>query len=312
MTLESDLLMERQKIRRKLVLWRIIAVGIFILSLFAISTKRFSGNSGNHIDHLVKLKIEGMIKSDVSKQVQLINDALKDQSVKGMILYVDSPGGTVTGGERLHDAILRFSRQKPVVVTMGGVAASAGYMISVPAKRIFAFNSTLTGSIGVLMESPDFSGLLNKVGISVDQLVSGPLKGQPSMVKPLSPAGQKMLQGLIGNFYEQFVDMVASGRHMDKAKVRELGDGRPYSGQQALQLGLIDQIGDEEDAKNWLIKTYHFSSGIKVIELKKEKSPVWLSYFVKTASDVSLRSMIQGAIYEKNADFAGVQAIWKP
>lgn len=307
--MNSDLLLERQKMKRRLMLWRSIAVGLFVLSIIGGSAKLITKRLGNHDAHLVKLKIEGVIGNDVSKQVELIQNALNDQSVKGMILYVNSPGGAVTGGEQLHDAVLKFSKKKPVVVTMGGVAASAGYMISVPAKRIFALNSTLTGSIGVIMVSPDFSGFLDKVGVSVDQIVSGPLKGQPSMVKPLSPAGQKMLQGLIANFYDQFANMVAEGRHMDIARVKELGDGRPYSGQQAVKLGLIDQIGNEDDAKQWMIKTYHLSSNVKVVVLKAHKDGSWLERYTKSMINFSLESVVHQVFLKNSENLSGILAI---
>ncbi|MDI2112488.1 signal peptide peptidase SppA [Commensalibacter nepenthis] len=312
MQIESDLLLERQKIRRKLVLWRCIACVVFIVSIVTIVAGSSLFKMGRNTDHLVKLKIEGIIGSDVSKQVKLIDDALADKSVKGLILCVNSPGGAVTGGEQLHDAIMHFAKKKPVVVSMGGVAASAGYMISVPANRIFALNSTLTGSIGVIMQAPDISGLLGKVGINVDQLVSGPLKGQPSMVKPLSSQGREMLQGLIENFYDQFVGMVAEGRHMDIAKVRELGDGRPYSGQQAVKNGLIDQIGTEQDAKKWLIHYSKLSSDIKVIELKNKKPSKWFSRFVGETLGDSVNGFMHQVVYNDHENLDGAIAIWKP
>lgn len=311
MHLESDLLLERQKIRRRLVLWRCIAFVIFIVSMVSILAVS-SSKMGRDGDHLVKLKVEGVIGSDVSKQVKLIDDALADKSVKGMLLYVNSPGGAVTGGEQLHDAILRFAEKKPVVVSMGGIAASAGYMISVPANRIFALNSTLTGSIGVIMQAPDVSGLLGKIGITVDQLVSGPLKGQPSMVKPLSPQGREMLQGLIENFYDQFVGMVAQGRHMDIARVKALGDGRPYSGQQAVKNGLVDQIGTEQDAKKWLTQYLKLSVDIKVIELKDKKSSKWFSKFVGEALGDSVNGFMHQIVYKDHENLNGAIAIWKP
>ncbi|MDI2090739.1 signal peptide peptidase SppA [Commensalibacter oyaizuii] len=312
MQLESDILLERQKMRRKLILWRCFAIVIFVLSIVPILATTMSSKMNNLSDHLVKMKIEGVISSDVSKQVQLIDKALDNKSVKGMILYVNSPGGAVTGGEQLHDAILRFAKKKPVVVSMGGVAASAGYMISVPAKRIFALNSTLTGSIGVIMQTPDISGLLDKVGVNVDQLVSGPLKGQPSMVKPLSPAGREMLQGLITDFYDQFVNMVAQGRHMDIAKVKELGDGRPYTGQQAVKLGLVDQIGTEKDAKYWLITSNHLPKNIKVIELKSDQPKKWFARFLGETLGVSVDSVIQQILYKDRLHLGGAVAIWQP
>ncbi|CAI3936463.1 signal peptide peptidase SppA [Commensalibacter papalotli (ex Botero et al. 2024)] len=312
MQIESDLLLERQKIRRKLVLWRCMAIIIFVVSVASIIVSASLSKMGSGGDHLVKLKIEGIIGSDVSKQVKLIDDALADKSIKGLILCVNSPGGAVTGGEQLHDAVMRFAKEKPVVVSMGGVAASAGYMISVPANRIFALNSTLTGSIGVIMQAPDISGLLGKVGITVDQLVSGPLKGQPSMVKPLSPQGREMLQGLIENFYDQFVGMVAQGRHMDVAKVKELGDGRPYSGQQAVNNGLVDQIGTEQDAKKWLAQYLKLSSDIKVIELKNKKPSKWFSRFMGETLGDTMNGVMQQALYNSHENLDGAIAIWKP
>jgi protease IV len=240
--------------------------------------------------------------------------------VKGLILSIDSPGGSVSGGEALHDAIARFAAQKPVVAVMGGVGASAGYMIAVPAARIFASNATLTGSIGVLMQSPDVSGLLGKVGVNVDELVSGPLKGQPSVVKPLSPAGREMLQGVVADLFDQFVGMVADGRHMDRAKVQALADGRPYTGHQALGLGLIDQIGDERDARAWLADTRHLPRDMPVRELKPKDDRVWWrphpSGMLERAAGAAIVSLV-GEIGMKTVTSQGLAldgpvALWQP
>ena len=144
-------------------------------------------------------------------------------NVKALIVAIDSPGGSVAGGEGLHDAIARVAAKKPVVAVMGGVAASAGYMIAVPAARIFAREATLTGSIGVLLETGEVSGLLKSIGVNAEAITSGPLKDQPSFTRPLSPQGRDVLQGLVMDMYDQFVGMVVSGRHMDDARVRELG-----------------------------------------------------------------------------------------
>jgi protease-4 len=135
---------------------------------------------------------------------------------------------------------------------MGGLAASAGYMIATPAQQIFAREATLTGSIGVLLETGEVSGLLGKLGISALVVRSGPLKDEPSLVRPTSPEGKEVLQGLVNDMYDQFVEMVAAGRHMDAEKVRSLADGRAYTGRQAMRLGLVDAIGGEREAKDWL------------------------------------------------------------
>lgn len=288
MSLEADLVVDRLRLKRRLAFWRILAVAGFVVALLALGGLRFHAGIG---PHLARLKVDGIITDD-QERLALIDTARKDPMVKGMILSIDSPGGSVAGGEALHDAIVRFSARKPVVAVMGGVAASAGYMIAVPAARIFASNSTLTGSIGVLLQSPDVSGLLDKLGVNVDELVSGPLKGQPSVVKPLSPAGREMLQGVVADLYGQFVDMVVSGRHMDAARVRALADGRPYTGHQAIGLGLIDQIGTEQDARAWLAQAKQIPIEMAARDLKPpQKGPWWRRQVGAVLEDVALTAL---------------------
>ncbi len=279
MSLESDLVVDRLRLKRRLVIWRVLAIAGLILALVAtVPLGRRSGSLSGGLaagPHLVRLRIDGVIAENRAR-LEAIDKAADDSAVKGLILAIDSPGGSVSGGEALHDAIARFAGKKPVVVTMGGLAASAGYMIAVPAARIFASNATLTGSIGVILQSPDISGLLDKVGVSVDELVSGPLKGQPSVVKPLSPEGRAMLQGVVADLYDQFVAMVADGRHMDPARVRALADGRPYTGHQALALGLVDQIGGEREARQWLAKARGLDQSMPVEILDDKPKHGWL------------------------------------
>ena len=283
MSLEADLVVDRLRLKRRLTLWRALAVLAFVLALLA--TVGTQGHRPGLLSgpHLARLRIDGIIAADRDR-LDLIDDAAKDDSVKGLILAIDSPGGSVAGGESLHDAIARFAARKPVVAVMGGVAASAGYMIAVPAARIFASNATLTGSIGVILQSPDLSGLLDKIGVGVDELVSGPLKGQPSIVKPLSPEGRAMLQGVVADLYGQFVDMVVAGRHMDPARVRALADGRPYTGHQAIGLGLIDQIGDEHDARQWLATQRHLPTDLAVETLRRKPPGGWLRASLRSAA----------------------------
>lgn len=295
MSLEADLMVDRLRLKRRLTLWRVLAVAAFVLALLATAGLRAHGGGLITGPHLARLRIDGIIAQDRDR-LDLIDDAAKDGSVKGLILAIDSPGGSVAGGESLHDAIARFAAAKPVVVVMGGVAASAGYMIAVPAARIFASNATLTGSIGVILQSPDVSGLLQKVGVGVDELVSGPLKGQPSIVKPLSPEGRAMLQGVVMDLYGQFVDMVAAGRHMDPARVRALADGRPYTGHQAIGLGLVDQIGDERDARQWLATQRHLAADLPVESLRRKAKDGWLQTYLRSAASGLGGVMAKGAL----------------
>ncbi|MGA9865828.1 MAG: signal peptide peptidase SppA [Acetobacteraceae bacterium] len=226
----------------------IIAVVLVGLRGRGLPGRAFIGESGAHV---ARVKVDGIILGE-DRLVRQITDLGTDKSVKAVIVAIDSPGGSVTGGEALHDAIAAVAAKKPVVAVMGGIAASAGYMIAVPAARIFARQGTLTGSIGVYLQTAEISGLLDKLGVSTEAIKSGPLKDQPSLFEKTSPEGRQVLQGLVMDYYDQFVTMVAQGRHMDPDAVRRVADGRPYTGRQALKLGLVDQIGGETDARAWL------------------------------------------------------------
>ena len=301
MTTEADLLIERRRLRRRLLVWRLVALVAVFAVVFSLA-RRHGGPGGiggpAHVDALV---VNGVI-TDEPPRIAAIDRARHDPSVRALILRVDSPGGSVAGGENLHDALARFAADKPMVAVMGGTAASAAYMISVPARRIFASNATLTGSIGVILESPDVSGLLGKLGIAVDELVSGPLKGQPSITSPLSSQGRQVLQGVVADLYEQFVRIVASGRHMDPARVRTLADGRVYTGHQALPLGLIDQIGTEEDARGWLADSAGVARALPVRDLDWRPKPPGLRGLVGALLKIVVP---QGVMLD------GAEAIWQ-
>ena len=263
MSLETDLLLDRRRLKRRLVFWRGVAVGALVVA--ALVGFR-GGGFGSLGPHIARVSISGLITEN-HKLTEAISGLADNNQVKAVIVSIDSPGGSVAGGETLHAAIARVAGKKPVVATMGGLAASAGYMIAVPAERIFAREATLTGSIGVLLQTGDISGLLDKVGVSAEVIRSGPLKDEPSLVRPLSPAGKEVLQSLVNDMYEQFVGMVAAGRHMDIAKVRSLADGRAYTGRQALGLGLVDAIGGEQEAKAWLTSERGVTAGLPVEDL---------------------------------------------
>ncbi len=303
MSLETDLLLDRRRLKRRLFFWRSFAV-LAVLAAVLVAVRGENLRFGrNRVERLV---VSGIITQD-SKLDEAVDKLAGNSSVKALIVSIDSPGGSVAGGEALHDAIARVAAKKPVVAVMGGVAASAGYMIAVPAARIFASEATLTGSIGVLLETGDISGLLGKIGISADTIVSGPLKDQPSYTKPLSPEGRQVLQSLVMDMYDQFVGMVATGRHMDPAKVRALADGRAYTGRQALNLGLIDEIGGERSAREWLAKEKGVSDRLPVEDLTTGGlTSRWLSSSLGWMFDSVWKSVLsQGVMLD------GAQALWQ-
>lgn len=302
MTFETDLLLDRRRLKRRLVFWRVFSVVLLVVAgLTALKASPLTHKKA----HIARLSVSGLITENAAL-TDAVDKLAEDSNVKALIVKIDSPGGSVAGGEALHDAIARVAAHKPVAVVMKGEAASAGYMIAVPAQRIFAQEGTLTGSIGVLLESPELSGLLSKLGIGAEVVRSGPLKDEPSMVRPISPAGRDVLQSIVNDMYDQFVTMVAKGRNMSPDKVRELGDGRPYTGRQALALGLIDQIGDERDARAWLASQKGISTDLDVVDVSAGSHSGWL--FSSQAPD-----MITGlwkTVISQSLSLDGAWAVW--
>ena len=264
MSLETDLIIDRRRLKKRLALWRIgTIVAVILLAIVAIGRSGVAPGGA----YVARLNVRGII-TEQPKLVEAIRALADNAAVKAVIVSIDSPGGAVAGGESLHGAILHVAGKKPVVAVMGGTAASAGYMIAMPAARVFAREATLTGSIGVILQTGEVSGLLRTLGVSAEAITSGALKDQPSMTKPMSAEGRAVLQGLVMDLYDQFVGMVAAGRHMEPARVRELADGRAYSGRQALKLGLVDAIGGEAEARAWLASEKGVSATLPVRNVK--------------------------------------------
>jgi protease-4 len=173
----------------------------------------------------------------------------EDDSVKAVLVRVDSPGGTVVAAQEIHAALKRLrSRGKKVVVSMADLAASGGYYIACAADRVYASPGTLTGSIGVIMQFPNVQGLLGKIGVSATTIKSGEFKDLGNSFREMTERDRRLLQGLVDDVYQQFVEAVAAGRSLPPERVRDLADGRIYSGRQAKELGLVDELGDFDAA----------------------------------------------------------------
>jgi len=303
-TLETDLLVDRRRLKRRLLIWRGVAVAAVVLcAVIAVGRSNIVASR----PHVARLTLSGLI----TEQRRLIDAVAKladDDATKALLVAINSPGGSVAGGEAFHDAIARVAEKKPVVAVMGGLAASAAYMAAVPATRIFAREATLTGSIGVLLQTGEVSGLLSKLGITADAIVSGPLKDQPSFTQPMSPEGRQVLQGLVMDMYDQFVDLVASGRHMDPARVRELADGRAYTGRQALKLGLIDAIGGEAEARGWLQAEKGVSKDLRVEDVSASS---WAGRAFGDSADGLLGAALK-TLLSQGLRLDGAWAVWHP
>jgi protease-4 len=213
--------------------------------------------------------------SSATSVIKQLRKAAKNKHIKGVLFRINSPVGTIATSQELHEAVEDLRKKgKPVVVSMGDVAASGGYYAACSSDKIVADPGTLTGSIGVIMDLVNVKGLTDKLGIQPEIIKSGPFKDIASPFRPLTKADTQILQRLIDDAYDQFVTAVATGRKMDIAKVKKIADGRVYSGRQALALGLVDQLGSFDDSLNTLQKIcqekYHLAKKLPVDESSGE------------------------------------------
>jgi len=215
------------------------------------------------------IRIEGVIV-DSKNTIEELRDFVKDQSIKAIVVRVDSPGGAVAPSQEIYEEVKKAGLKKNVVVSMGSVAASGGYYISSAATKIIANPGTLTGSIGVIMEVPNIEGLMNKIGVKTEVIKSGKHKDIASVFRGIGAEERGILQGVLDDVHWQFIKAVAEGRRIPPDEIKKIADGRVFTGKQALEKGLVDELGNLEDA----IKTAGTLAGIKgepEVVSKKEK-----------------------------------------
>ncbi len=300
MTVDPDILLDRRRLKRRLALWRVVA----IIALVAIVLVGFARYNGALIrDHVARYDIEGIILGDADV-MEAFDEIAGNSRVKALIVHIDSPGGTFVGGEQLYNALRAITEEKPVVVVMGTVAASAGYMAAVAGDRIFAHQGTITGSIGVIMQTTDITVLLDKLGISAEAIKSAPLKASPSPLEPMTDEARAASQAIIDDMYALFIEMVAEQRGFDMSRARDLADGRVFTGRQAVANGLIDAIGGESDARDWLAAERGISRGLPVIDLTiRDPSEEWLA---------NARVLSQNMLLPERLTLDGLVSLWHP
>ncbi|QXM25731.1 signal peptide peptidase SppA [Elioraea tepida] len=301
MALETDLLIDRRRLKRSLAVWRVVALLAVLaaIGLVASETREARSLLGGSV---ARLTVTGLIAEDRERDEALLRVA-EDGSVRALIVAIDSPGGTVSGGEALHRALAKVAERKPVVAVLRGTAASAGYMVALPAARIFAREATVTGSIGVILQTVEFAGLLERLGIRAEALTSGALKDQPSPFRPLTPEGRAALEAVVQDLYAQFVAMVAAGRRMEPERVRALADGRVFTGRQALAEGLVDAIGGEAEARAWLAAEKGVPASLPIREIAPDEAGRLLPRLVRET---------RKALVSERLSLDGLMAVWHP
>lgn len=322
MTFEPDVIVDRRRIRRKLTFWRVSAVLAVIVAIVAVALAATPAgrNALSGKTAIARIKIEGLIRSNQERIEAL--EKLESSKAPAVIVHINSPGGTTAGSEQLYDALVRLKAKKPVVVVVEGLAASGGYIAAMGADHIIAQQTSLVGSIGVLFQYPNFSELLKTVGVKVEEVKSSPLKAAPNGFEPTSPEARAAIDMLVKDSYAWFRGMVKDRRKLDDAQLEKVADGRVFTGRIAVDLKLIDQIGDERTAIAWLAAQKGIPSDTPVRDYKLSPKLGDMTFIRVTASVVldaiglseMARRMEQTGVIAAadRLSLDGLLALWQP
>lgn len=278
-------------------LFKFLGKGLLLLLAFAVVVRIISVMSAGDEDMIMQdtiavLRLEGVILDtrDFEAKLKKLDE---NEYVKGIVLEIDSPGGAIAPTQLLYMRLEKM--KKPVYAVMGSMAASGGYYTAAACDRIYALDSTITGSIGVIMEYSNVQGLLDKIGIKTIVVKSGKMKDVPSPTRDLTAEEQEYLQANINDYYEQFLRDILKYRKIDEKKLRELADGRIFSGRQAVSLKLVDEIGTKDDAVEEM-KAYLGNDSLEVQEFYEEEEGL-IRGLLTQAKNFSATHLHDGGVY---------------
>jgi protease IV len=308
MSLDSDVIVDRRRIRRKLTFWRVASVIIAIGAIAVIGTLASPGGRGTFTSSgsIARIKIDGLIRSD-QERVEALERLAKSQAA-AVIVHINSPGGTTAGSEQLFDSLMRLKAKKPLVVVVEGLAASGGYITAIAADHIVAQQTSLVGSIGVLFQIPNVTDLLKTVGVKVEEVKSSPLKAAPNGFEPTSPEAKAAMESIVMDTYAWFKNMVQDRRKLAGEGLDKVVDGRVFTGHQAIALKLIDQIGDEQTAIDWLAGEKGIDAKLPVRDWRLTSRLSDLS-FLHLATAAVLDAVGLTSLAQRFTDTGSVQAL---
>jgi protease-4 len=247
--------------------------------------------------------VEGVITEDLDRDEALAAVA-KDRRAQALIVRINSPGGTVVGGEALYRQLRLMSEVKPVVAVMGEVATSAAYLTALGTDHIIGRQGTVTGSIGVLLQTANITGLLDSIGVETELVKSGPLKAQPNPLEDMSPEAREAIEQVVQDMFAMFVGIVQERRNFSPEQALEVADGRVFTGRQALENGLIDGIGSEIDARAWLAEVHDVDARLAVREIEDDGTAVWVRR--------QLDSVFGKSVFSEILRLDGLVSLWHP
>ena len=311
MSLDADLIVDRRRMRRKLTFWRVTAVLVAIAAVVG-GALMFTGSRTSTMatavtGSIARVTIEGLIRGN-RQRVEALERLSESSSAKAVIIHINSPGGTVSGSEELYDSLIRLKAKKPLVVVVDGIAASGGYIAAIASDRVFAQQSSIVGSIGIIFQYPNFTDLLKTVGVQVESIKSTPLKASPNGLEPTSPEARAAVESMVKDSYDWFKSLVRERRGFDQSTLDKVADGRVFTGRQALELKLIDALGDEKAAVDWLAKEKGIDPKTPVRDYRLRPRFSDLP-FLHTAMAGLLDALGFGGLAERIKDWGALQAV---
>jgi protease-4 len=310
MALDADTIVDRRRMRRKLTFWRVFAILIVIGAVVAVGAAlRVPGTgvlTGQASGSIARVTITGLIRGDQERVEAL--ERLGKSRARAVIVHINSPGGTTSGSEQLHDSLMRLKEQKPLVVVVDGLAASGGYIAAVAADHIVALETSLVGSIGVLFQYPNVADLLKTLGVKIEEIKSSPLKAAPNGFEPTSPEARAAIESVVSDSYAWFKGMVKARRQLDDEMLQRVADGRVFTGRQGIPLKLVDELGDERTAIAWLAKEKNIDPKTPVRDYRLRDRLGDLP-FLHTAIVTSLDAVGLGSFARRVEEWGAVQAI---
>lgn len=318
MSTPAEYFIDRRRLRRKLGWWRLAAlVALGIAGLVAMVRLGGVDSADKLTPHIARFELKGMITGD-DDTVEMIRKIGDSTHAKALLLEIESPGGTTAGSERLYDELRRVAEKKPVVAVVGTVAASGAYIAAIAADTIVARGNSLVGSIGVLFQYPNVSKLLNNWGVDIETIKSSPLKAAPNGLEPTSPAAREAVASLVADSYAWFKGLVQQRRNLDDAQLANVSDGRIFTARQGVPLKLVDLIGGQHEAIDWLVANKGVAKDLPVREWKKKSSLERLGLIegaagiARVAGLASIADFLEKTIVlERTSELDGLLAIWQ-
>jgi protease-4 len=316
--MDAEAIADRRRLRRKLTFWRVtgllaLVVAIATAGYFAANQAGIAGGQA----HIARISVGGIIAGS-QRMADLMKDVGEASSVSGVVININSPGGTTTGSEELYRNIRSLAQKKPVVAFVDGTAASGGYITAIAADHIVARETSIVGSIGVLFQYPDLSQFLDHVGVKVEAVKSAPLKAEPSGFTPTSPEARAALQQVVNDTYDWFKRLVRERRHLNDAELATASTGQIFSGRQGIPLKLIDEVGSEQNAIRWLEAEKGIRKGLPVRDWKPrgDRDFSILAWAGASADLLGFggvgETLLQTATAARKAQLDGLLVLWQP